>query len=267
VRNTAPVTDLGPWQRVEVTHRLSWFANEGLATVHAPGGGTQLVHRGTLSIPLRLRRAGWSHIGDPGSHDGYLFDCYQGPAGATSKLFEVRAPDGTPQDFEHPLAPGEMLNNSFVAVAPDGQWMVAGEWQEMSRLLVFPTPLLNPAAGADPRKLALSGTLELDRPVRNMQGATFLSPTTLLCSTDDPGTDLWPSARQVLQLTLPHPLDGSTMTAAVSYVGPVPLQSGCRGTFETEGIDYDEDGGDLRLAVIPPGLCGVGTAIYRFRHV
>lgn len=99
-----------------------------------------------------------------------------------------------------------------------------------------------------------------------MQGATFITSTTMLCSTDDPDTDLWPSPRQLLQLDLPRPMDGTAMTAAVSYVGQVPLESRCAGTFEVEGIDYDDRSGDLRIAVIPPGLCKVWTSIYRFRR-
>jgi hypothetical protein len=249
-----------------VTRRLSWFADEGMTTVQSDGV-TRLVYRGGWSIPPRLRVGReWVHIGDPGSHADYLFDCYQGPDGAVSKMFEVQTPDGGYQDYVHPLTTGELLNNSFAAVSPDGQWMLSGEWFDMTRLLVFPTPVLNPAGGTPGATLPLSAVLTLDHQVRNVQGATFVTPTTLLCSTDDPGTDLWPSARQLLQLDLPRPMDGTAMTAAVSYLGPVPLESRCTGTFEVEGIDYDGGTGDLRIAVIPPGLCKVWTSIYRFRR-
>ena len=45
----------------------------------------------------------------------------------------------------HALGPGEALNNSFVAISPGGQWMVSGEWGTMTRLLVHPTPGVNPS--------------------------------------------------------------------------------------------------------------------------
>ena len=238
-----------------------------MATLRAADGSSQVVYRGSLSIPLRLRLGRrWVHIGDPGSYDGFLVDCYQGPDGATAKMFEVRTPDGGHGDFVHTLAPGELMNNSFVAISQDGQWLISGEWFQMNRFLVFPMPILNPAAGGPDKDLPLAVVLQLDRPVRNVQGATFLSPTVLLCSTDDPGSDLWPSPRQVLQLDLSRPLDGTSQTAAVTYVGPVPLESRCQGTFETEGIDYDDQTGDLRLAVIAPGRCNPLTAIYRYRR-
>jgi hypothetical protein len=261
------MTDLGPWRLVERTRRLTWFAGQGMATVRAADGASQVVYRGFLSIPLRLRLGRqWVHIGDPGSYDGFLVDCYQGPDGATTKMFEVRTPDGGYRDFVHTLGPGELMNNSFVAVSPDGQWAISGEWFEMNRFLIFPMPILNPAAGGSDEDLPLAGLLQLDRPVRNVQGATFLSPTVLLCSTDDPGSDLWPSPRQVLQLDLARPLDGTSQTAAVTYVGPAPLESRCQGTFETEGIDYDDQTGDLRLAVIEPGRCDPLTSIYQYRR-
>ncbi|HSP38214.1 MAG TPA: hypothetical protein VLR26_10710 [Frankiaceae bacterium] len=87
---------------------------------------------------------------------------------------------------------------------------------------------------ADLRRVVI---LLLDRPVRNVQGGPFLSSTVLLCSTDDPSSDLWPSPRQVLQLDLSRPLDGTSQTAAVTYVRPAPRESRCQGTFENEGID------------------------------
>jgi hypothetical protein len=261
------VTDLGPWTLVERTTRPTLLAGQGMTTVLASDGSSHVVYRGALSIPLRLRvRREWVHIGDPGSYDGYLVDSYQGHDGSHAKMFEVRTPDGRHEDFVHTLSPDEALNNSFATVSPDGQWLISGEWGDMDRLLVFPMPVLNAAAGGPDENLPLACTLQLDHPVRNVQGATHLSPTRLLCSTDDPGTDLWPSARQVLQLDLSRPLDGSSQTATVSYVGPVPLESRCTGTFETEGIDYDDATGDLRLAVIAPGRCQLFTSIYRYRR-
>jgi hypothetical protein len=181
-------------------------------------------------------------------------------------MFEVHPPEGGHSDYVHSLVPGELINNSFAAVSPDGLWMVSGEWFDITRLLVFPTPILNPQSEIPGAALPLACTVQLSHPVRNVQGATFITPTTLLCSTDDPGSDLWPSPRQVLQVELARPLDGTETTASVSFLGPAPRNRHCSGSSETEGIDYDDETGDLRLAVVSGGWCRFWTFIYRYRR-
>jgi hypothetical protein len=108
--------------------------------------------------------------------------------------------------------------------------------------------------------------ITLDRPVRNVQGATFFDETRLLCSTNDADTDLWPTPRQLLQVDLAGPLTGAATTAQVTSLGELPTESLCPGTFEVEGIDYDRNSGDLRVDIVPPWPCSVLTAIYRFRQ-
>jgi hypothetical protein len=260
------VADLGPWRYVDNRHRVKAYANQGLATVVGSDGSTSLVYRGDASIPDRLKGQGWVHIGDPDSSQGYIFDAYQAADGATSKMYEVTTPADESVDFVHTLEADERLNNSWVAVSPDSQWMVSGEWDVKSRLLVFATPILNSATPQAGGPLPLAAMITLDRPVRNVQGATFVDDTTLLCSTDDPDTDLWPTPRQLLQIELAGPLTGSAATAQVTSYGELPTESLCPGTFEVEGIDYDRIHGDLRVDVVPPLPCGVVTTIYRFRR-
>lgn len=258
-------TDLGPWRLVATHHRLPFRSDEGVATVVGPGNRRRLRFRGGWSIPLSLvMRRTWVHVGDPDSRHGVLVDCYQGRPDAKAKMF--RATTGRrAREYLHHLAPGEMMNNSFVAITPDGEWMVSGEWGKMRRLLIFPTPALNPTATPD--DLPLAGTIELDHAIRNVQGAVFVDPTTLLCSTNDPDADLWPVARQLLQVELPRPLDGRPTTGRVTCLGPLPLESRCRGSFEVEGIDYDETSGELRVVVIPPQPCKqVSVAVYTYRR-
>jgi hypothetical protein len=132
--------------------------------------------------------------------------------------------------------------------------------------LLFPAPILNSATPQAGGPLPLAAMITLDRPVRNVQGATFVGDTTLLCSTDDSDTDLWPTPRQLLQVELAGPLTGSAMTAQVTSYGELPTESLCPGTFEVEGIDYDRIHGDLRVDIVPPLPCGVVTTIYRFRR-
>jgi hypothetical protein len=265
VSRTETGATLGPWELQNRFLVLAALANEGLATV-TRDGKTVIVFRGDLIIRAALRAQGWTHIGDPGGWHGYLFDAYQATLPATKKLFEVTTPAGAVHDFVHPLAPGEEANNSFAAVTPDGRWMVSGEWDQMTRLLVFPTPILNRSAPLGTGSLPLAATIALDAPVRDVQGCTFVNATQLLCSTDDPGTDLWPVPRQLLQVTLPHPLQGRRVNGRVTWLGPLPQQSECRGTYEVEGIDYDHSSGTLRVEVRPPGRCGVAMAVYDYQR-
>jgi hypothetical protein len=260
------VANLGPWQFVDRVRKLKASANQGLTTVVAADGSTSLVYRGDSSIPSDLQGQGWGHIGDPDSSKGYLFDAYQGGAGATTKLYTVTTPAGERFDYVHPLEGDEKFNNSYVAVAPDGQWMVSGEWDVMNRLLMLPTPVLNPATPQTGGTLALAPMITLDHPVRNVQGATFVSATRLLCSTNDPDTDLFPTPRQLLQIDLPGPLTGAATAAQVTSLGELPTESICPGQFEVEGIDYDSVNGDLRVDIVPPIPCSVLTTIYRFRQ-
>lgn len=260
------MSTLGPWELVGREARRPFFSDEGLATVAGTDGQHRLRYRGGWSIPLRLRAGRtWVHIGDPDSRDGVVVDCYQGKRGATAKMYRATGPDGSAHDYVHPLAAGEQMNNSFVAISPDGQWMVSGEWNTMHRFLVFPTPALNPAASA--ADLSIATTLELDHPVRDIQGAAFVDAVTLLCSSDDPGLTLWPVARQLLQVDLERPLDGRQVAGRVTCLGALPQESRCSGTFEVEGIDYDVASGDLRIVIIPPIPCKWALVmVYRYRR-
>jgi hypothetical protein len=144
--------------------------------------------------------------------------------------------------------------------------MLSGEWGTMSRLLVFPTPILNPIAPVAADHMSLAATISLDHPVRDIQGCTFFSATTLLCSTDDLRTDLWPAPHQLLQITLHRPLAGRHMAAKVTSLGELPLPGDCHGTSEVEGIDYDATTRLLRIEVRAPGRCGLATTVYAYRQ-
>jgi hypothetical protein len=251
-------TTLGPWHLTGHYAALAATANEGVAT-----SGDSTLYRGVATVPLDLRLKNWNHVGDLDVHEGYVLDDYQGPDGATSKLYSVTAPNGIRSDYPHPLAPGELMNNSFATISPDGQWFVSGEWLQVQRLLVFAMPQLNPAAPAAGQPLPLAATIQLDRPVRDVQGCDFATATRLLCAADDAGTDLWPTPKQLLQVDLARPLDGTTVTAHVTSLGELPLQSLCSGTFEVEGIDVD--GSQLLVEVTPPSPCNYAvTTVYRY---
>jgi hypothetical protein len=251
----------GGWTRTGVSHVSSLTGGEGLASLD----DGSLIYRGLASIPLDLRTRGWNHVGDPDAAKGYVFDAYQGGDNATSKMFAVTTPGGSRYTYTHALDSGEALNNSFAAVSPDSQWLVSGEWGTQTRLQVFPTPLLNSSTPATGGALAQAGQITLDHTVRDIQGCDFVSGTRLVCASDDSATDLFPDSRPLLQVDLPHPLDGTAVTGHVTELFGLPQSSACSGTsYETEGVDYDSARRVLRAEVVPPSVCEVSTAVYSY---
>lgn len=252
--STAHADSPGGWQATGSTTVNSLTGGEGIAS-RADGS---LLTRGLGSIPLGLRIAGWNHVGDPDIVNGYVYDAYQGGDSATSKMFEVTAPSEQKYDYTHPLDPGELLNNSFAAVSPDAQWLVEGEWGTVGRLQVFPAPLTNPSTPAAGGTLPQAGQITLDRQVTDVQGCDFVSATRLVCASDD-------AAKDVIQVDLPHALDGAAVTGQVSTLFQVPQSSICSGSFETEGVDYDVNAATLRVEIVSPGVCEVATTVYSYR--
>ncbi len=257
---------LGAWLLVGRTERLGPLADQGLATVRTARGVTT-IYRGSVSVTPALRAQGWDHVGDPDSWGGWVVDAFQGGPDSTSKMFRVTSPSGVQTEVVHPLVRGEATNNSFAAITPDGQWTLSAEWGTEWRLLVFPTPVLNPA-GRPGSPLPLVGVVTLTRPVRDLQGCAFATATRLLCSASDPGRDLWPTPDPLLEIDLQHALSpapgGASTSATVSDIGELPQSSPCQGSYEPEGVDLVRPG-DLRVEVRPPGLCGVVTQVYEYR--
>lgn len=268
---------IGPWTHVETHWKTKRDINQGVATVtNEAGGSSRLLFRGDNSVAPDLRTKGWAHIGDPDSWGGAIFDAYQRPgASATSKLFRVTTADNKVLDFEHALVTTpvrELPNNSFAAISPDGKWLVSGEWFDMDHLLVFPAPAMNPAASQPGQDLKLESIIKLTRPVRNIQGATFVDDTTILCSSDDNNPAglprLWGEAvRPLLQVKLAAPLPDTSGQATVECLGTIPSPvPGVGGEPEVEGIDFDRQTGDLRIVVVPaPPVNLLEAAILRFR--
>ncbi|MEC3998248.1 hypothetical protein VSR01_34075 [Actinacidiphila sp. DG2A-62] len=252
--STAHADSPGGWRATGSTTVNSLTGGEGIAS-RADGS---LLTRGLGSIPLGLRIAGWNHVGDPDIVNGYVYDAYQGGDSATSKMFEVTTPSGQTYDYTHPLDAGELLNNSFAAVSPDAQWLVEGEWGTVGRLQVFPAPLTNASTPATGGTLPQAGQITLDRQVTDVQGCDFVSATRLVCASDD-------AAKDVIQVDLPHALDGTAVTGQVSTLFQVPQSSICSGSFETEGVDYDVNASTLRVEIVSPGVCEVATTVYSYR--
>ena len=233
-------------------------SDQGPATVHPLGGGSQEIYAGE-EIPSSFTKAGWNHVGDPDSLHGFVVYPYQAADPANGKMFNVVTPHGRSFDYTHALSPGEEYNNSFATISPDGLWLVSGEWDTESRLLVFPMPMLNHSVPAANSPLALAGTIDLDQPVTDVQGCDFVDATHLICSADD-------TKKELLDVALSAPLSGGDVTGTVTSLGPLPLLSSCTGTFEAEGLDFDPTTDLLRVEVIPPSPCFVNTYEYTYRR-
>ena len=203
-------------------------AGEGVATVVGPRHSTYELYRGIQSVPSNLQAQGWSHIGDPDSIRGYIFDAYQGPSSGTSKMFLVTTPSGDSSEYLHTLVPGELYNNSFVAVSPDTQWMVAGEWETMSHLQIYPTPLLNHTSPLHGGSLKLAGYIKLDHKVNDIQGCDFVTAVRLICASDDDSRTLFPNEKPLLQINLPRSLHGISVKGHVVDLGPIPRRAAVR---------------------------------------
>lgn len=259
-----PASAAGTWSEVGSDRADPLTESQGLTSVEVPAGSPNR-YTGIGTIPVGVATRGWNHVGDPdASYDGYYIEPYQRDSG-TTKMFRVQAPGGAWSEYVHTLDPGEALNNSWVAVSPGGQWMLAGEWGTMSRLLVFPTPGVNP--GTSPSaNLPRAATVTLDHAVRDVQGCDFSGPTTLLCSSDDPEGSLFGVTKPLLQIDLSAEPNGtSDVSGHVTALRQLPLRSACSGSFEAEGIDYDRRTGTLRVIVVSPGFCVLtDSKTYRF---
>ena len=180
-------------------------------------------------------------------------------------MFRVTTPGGAKYEYVHTLVPGELYNNSFDAISPDTQWMVAGEWQAMSHLQIYPAPRLNASTSPTGGTLSLAGYIQLDHAVNDVQGCDFVTATELICASDDSSQTLFSNVKPLLEIELAAPLSGASQAGHVIDLGSIPEQSVCSGTFEAEGVDYDTATGVLRVEMIPPGVCAVATTVYEYR--
>ena len=69
---------------------------------------------------------------------------------------------------KHVLGPGEVNDNPWVTVSPDGRWMVTGNYDPLEHLEVYPVP---DASFGD---VPLAATVPLDHPPDEVQGCDFV---------------------------------------------------------------------------------------------
>ena len=130
--------------RQEATTRTRSSAGEGVATVVGPRHSTvRAVPRNPVGTEQSARLRVGATSGTPTRSADTSSTLIKVPAPETRRCFSSRPRPATASEYLHTLVPGELYNNSFVAVSPDTQWMVAGEWETMSHLQIYPTPLLN----------------------------------------------------------------------------------------------------------------------------
>ncbi|QNP74288.1 hypothetical protein IAG44_35765 [Streptomyces roseirectus] len=259
-----PASAADTWTEVGSDRADPLTESQGLTSVEVPANSPNR-YTGIGTIPIGVSTRGWNHVGDPdAAYDGTYIEPYQRDSGG-AKMFRVQAPGGTWSEYVHTLGAGEAMNNSWVAVSPDGQWMLAGEWGTMTRFLVFPTPGVNPATSPG-TNLPWVTTVTLDHAVRDVQGCDFSGPTTLLCSSDDPAGTLFGMTKPLLQVDLSAKPNGTAnVSGHVTALRQLPLRSGCSGDFETEGVDYDRRTATLRVIVLSPGICVLtDSKTYRF---
>ncbi|KRD09277.1 MULTISPECIES: hypothetical protein [unclassified Streptomyces] len=259
-----PAAAADTWTEVGSDRADPLTESQGLASVEVPANSANR-YTGIGTIPIGLSVRGWNHVGDPdATYGGYYVEPYQSDSSG-SKMYRVQAPGGAWSEYVHTLGPGEALNNSWVAITPDSQWMLSGEWGTMTRFLVFPTPGAN-AATSPSANLPQASTVRLDHAVRDVQGCDFTGPTTLLCASDDPAGTLFGITKPLLQIDLSAAPNGSSdVTGHVTALRQLPLRSSCSGSFEAEGVDYDRRTGTLRVIVVSPGFCVLtDSKTYRF---
>ena len=256
-------TGIAHWHAVTSYDENTLHAGEGVATLMT-GGVDTVIYRGLASIPSALSAEGWGHIGDPDAAAGDIVDAYQGPSSGNSKMFLVTTSTGATYQYIHILVPDELYNNSFDALSPNRQWMVAGEWGTMDHLQIYPAPLLNPRTPPTGGPLDLAGLITLDHPVNDVQGCDFITATTLICASDDDTKTLFANEKPLFEVQLAHALQGKTVSGHVVDLGSIPQRSTCTGTFEAEGVDYDAGTQILRVEVIQPGSCILHTTVYEY---
>jgi hypothetical protein len=254
-------TGIARWHKIGSYTQNTLMAGEGVATVTGRGHGSRELYRGLLTIPKNLAAQGWGHIGDPDAANGDVFDDFQGPGSGHTKMFLVTKPSGATEEYTHTLVRGELYNNSFVAISPDSQWMIAGEWETMTHFQIYPTPLLNHKTSAHGGALRLSGYIKLDHKVNDIQGCDFTSKTVLICASDDDTQTLFSNQKPLLEVDLRRALGPGSVTGHVIDLGSIPQTSTCTGTFEAEGVDYDVAKRILRVEIIQPAACILKTTI------
>jgi hypothetical protein len=144
----------------------------------------------------------------------------------------------------------------WVAVSPDGEWIVTGEWDPMQSVIVY--KVLDVMSEHTVHRV---GEFPIDMPLRDIQGCDFDGPQVLVCASDDSD-----SGRLIYSIVLSGPLQGDALPNLSGHVeplfhAPVP-EKRCDNPQEVEGVDVDGD--TLRVLVL--GSCLFDEHLYRYER-
>lgn len=212
------------------------------------------------AIPGALAPQKFDHLGDIDAFDGLIYGGLEDNSEPYGDRYhramvaydaESLAPTSYAVDPGAPDVAGDG-DNAWVAVSPDGAWVVSSEWDPQDSLIVFGREAV--LAGGEIAEVA---RIPLDAPLARIQGCDFDGPRTLLCASDDGAT-----GKLVWSIVLSSPLAGGTdpadLTGHVAPLFPTLIPKNvCGVEAEVEGIDVSGD--ELRVMVI--GTCLVDTHV------
>lgn len=212
------------------------------------------------AIPSALAPRKFDHLGDIDAFDGQIYGGLEDNSEPYGDRYhralvaydaETLAPTAWAVDPGAPDVPGDG-DAPWVAVSPDGAWVVASEWDPQDSLIVFARDEV--LAGGEIAEVA---RIPLDATLARIQGCDFDGPRTLVCASDDAAT-----GKLVWSIVLSKPLDARADPAdLVGHVAPlfptVAPENVCGVEAEVEGIDVSGD--ELRVMVI--GTCLVDTHV------
>lgn len=271
------------WRLAADTPTTPAFHSQGLATLPALGpdqfaftsrftldravgedGGT--IEAGAFAFPQSLLDLGFDHLGDPDAHGARIYGGLEDNAEPTVDRYhraliaydaETLAPEGWSVDPGAADAQGDG-DAPWVALSPDGAWLVSGEWDPQDDLMVFRAS----EVGAAPEIEAVA-RIPLDRTIARVQGCDFDGPRVLLCASDD-GEAGKPVYAIVLSRGLTADADLGAIEATVETLFPTPLPEPLCGLAEPEVEGVDVEGDLFRVLVI--GTCLVDSHVYRFER-
>lgn len=266
------------WSLVEETLQIPGLHSQGLASLPA-FGPTDFVFTSRFTLDRtredgiealnfafspELLDLGFDHLGDPDARGTQIYgglednsDPVVNPYHRGFAVFDAETlaianwanDPGTPDNPSDEDCP-------WVAVSPDGTWVVTGEWHPMDHVIVYRAATLRSQHTVGPE-----ARIPLDVPFNDVQGCDFDGPRVLVCASDDAD-----AGRLLYAITLSRPLQGETLpplTARVEPLFPVPLpEMVCGQPQEVEGIDVNGD--TLRVLVL--GSCVVDSYLYRFQR-
>lgn len=229
---------LGPWTYQSTILKGTGAEGEGYASIPATGGwmwsgltATKFYNSAGAQTARLTAPAPYTHIGDPDAYGYWAYIPLQRDDGVRTMGFQIRSLlTGAVTLAEWTVPSGYQTNNSWIAISPDGKWMLNGGWGNETFFTGFTRPTAN-------GPITLGFKITLDTTLRNIQGCDFVTNLRLVCQDDKEGA----GTKSVWQVDLNHYLDGVNRTAHVTRLGPAPGDQTDPACIqgESEGVDYN----------------------------